>query len=352
MAQPDTLYAAPVAVGAKDGSSLADAAAIDPGDANDIWTIANDDVAALGNSEVLLCADDVVTTTGKIEITRDGAVGGTFVVRGRNAANTADAQVVLDADGGAFPVVQLTAADYWCFLGITAQNTNKAAGNYAWELTSGADYVTLYNCEGLSALEGIYRTGGGSYAQIIGGEYSNNTNRGLYLNTSSIKVVGVVANANGNNGILCSGVLLNCVCSNNGGHGASLVTHASGCTFFGNAGDGCNCTNNAFVRDCIATENGGYGCECSVTGFTVLANFAHYLNTSGALVGLRQEFNTIALSANPFVDKANRDFRLNSAVGGGAACRGLGYVSPDGNWVSYADLGAVQAKDRIVCAVR
>lgn len=56
--------------------------------------------------------------------------------------------------------------------------------------------------------------------------------------------------------------------------------------------------------------------------------------------------NTVSLTADPFVDSASGDFRLNTVSGGGAACRAAGTPSAfDATNLSYRDIGALQHQD-------
>ncbi len=57
--------------------------------------------------------------------------------------------------------------------------------------------------------------------------------------------------------------------------------------------------------------------------------------------------DAVTLTADPFRDKANGDFRLNSAAGGGALCRGAGIGADllmDGSDMGFLSIGGVMAK--------
>jgi hypothetical protein len=63
----------------------------------------------------------------------------------------------------------------------------------------------------------------------------------------------------------------------------------------------------------------------------LLVNNAMGAVTSGRLNGFDDQFehNPIILTADPFVDAANGDFRLNKEAGGGLLCRGTALKAPD-----------------------
>jgi hypothetical protein len=121
----------------------------------------------------------------------------------------------------------------------------------------------------------------------------------------------------------------------------------------------------AGVRNNILAGNGGYG-FVGASGAGSPADFAYdgnayWNNTSGTRSNLDDTTTNpvngsspyvnsldVILTADPFVDKAGNDFRLNSTAGGGAACRGHGTpASWPGNTltVGYPDLGAAQHQD-------
>ena len=134
------------------------------------------------------------------------------------------------------------------------------------------------------------------------------------------------------------GAFINCNAHNCGGHG--FLVHS----------------RNHSAHNCIATNCGqnGFYFEAGVLdvmGMTGM-RLAAYNNTSGnwgnlvttwrGTSGLRQILSRslIDLSAPPFVDASNGDFRLNSLPGGGALCRAAG-TGPVGQ-LSALDIGVVQ----------
>lgn len=87
----------------------------------------------------------------------------------------------------------------------------------------------------------------------------------------------------------------------------------------------------------------GYLFSGTTGGNPLLFKNASTTPTSGRLdtanIGsVIEEIEGIALTGDPFVDSANRDFRLNDTIGAGRACKKLLPF-----WGSLADLGAVQS---------
>lgn len=139
-------------------------------------------------------------------------------------------------------------------------------------------------------------------------------------------------------------------------------------TIYGSGRHGINNTGTFGPTDAtrnILAGNGGYGlvaaAAAGVAARPAADGNAYWNNTSGTRSnaddttvnpqnGVAPYINTydVLLTADPFVSKATGDFRLNTAAGGGAACRGVGIPqSWPGNTptLSYPDLGAVQHAD-------
>lgn len=116
----------------------------------------------------------------------------------------------------------------------------------------------------------------------------------------------------------------------------------SNCTSYGASGDGFSGSGPVTYVNCLAVSSGGYG--FGATGLSRLLTCANYAATSGATNGtpfVNKGF--ITLTADPFVNAAGGDFRLNATAGGGAALRSLGigiYGQTDSR-----DIGAVQHTD-------
>lgn len=86
------------------------------------------------------------------------------------------------------------------------------------------------------------------------------------------------------------------------------------------------------VTNCIFANNGDEGITAaSDVDLLVYNDFnAFYLNSGGEVDNITKGPNSVTLSADPFVDAASGDFRLNTTPGGGADLRGtgLGYTGP------------------------
>jgi len=118
--------------------------------------------------------------------------------------------------------------------------------------------------------------------------------------------------------------LINCTADGNSSHGFDLVYDMTS------------------AINCIASNNGGYGFK-TIASDQQLANCAGYNNTSGNTAHTLEHFDFIALSADPYVNKAGGDFRPNNVAGGGADLRGAG--SGVFGQTNNTDIGAVQHGD-------
>ncbi len=335
--------------GTKVGTSFGNAAAIDPGDANDIWAIINAGTVA-SDVVINLCADAAVTTTATIGVTKDATSVYRITVQGRDVADRTDTEVTLDADGGAFPVFTLTTADYWQFKNIHATNTDEAAGHEGWAMATGADFVRFWQCRashcrsGWNAQSGSY---GHAYYQCRG---HDNAYAAFYSGDSGLSYYSeCVMHDNAVYGVLAIGFVSRCVAYGNGD--GINVTDASHCVSYNNTGAGFEGPAGyhwGVYTDCIAVGNGTYGWDMSATNRAMYLNrCADYGNTSGRIDVTSNNIvdeNDPGLSSDPFADAANADFSLNNNANGGALCRnttGLtlpGLASP----LSYHDIGAYQ----------
>lgn len=96
------------------------------------------------------------------------------------------------------------------------------------------------------------------------------------------------------------------------------------------------------IENCLAAS-----CTTGFSTNTLLAMFncAGYNNTTNVSGSPRINAGFVSLTADPFVNSAGGDYSLNTAVGGGAACRSVGVGTFTGlsSTTSYPDIGAVQA---------
>jgi hypothetical protein len=99
------------------------------------------------------------------------------------------------------------------------------------------------------------------------------------------------------------------------------------CLAYGCTGDGFNeHDDTGLAVECVAVACGGYGFDF---GKEKLVNCAGYNNTSGNVrTDTPTNINFTTLTANPFVNAAAGDFRLNSLSGGGALLLGAGITIP------------------------
>ncbi len=106
-------------------------------------------------------------------------------------------------------------------------------------------------------------------------------------------------------------------------------------------------TGHVEIVNNIFSSNGGRGISAgSNVDLLVLADFnAFHNNTSGALNNISAGANDVTLTADPFIDSASGDFRLNREAGGGTLLKaqGLGF----GDW----NIGAEQGVRRRVVQV-
>lgn len=137
------------------------------------------------------------------------------------------------------------------------------------------------------------------------------------------------------------GAYINCIAHNCGGHG--FYVHSRGHSAYNCIAT--NCGQNGFY---FAT---GIPNVHSMTAMRLAAynntsgNWGNLVTTWGVAGGVRQILSRslIDLSASPFVDASNGDFRLNSLPGGGALCRGDSGLPFHDQY--YVDLGLERELD-------
>ncbi len=136
----------------------------------------------------------------------------------------------------------------------------------------------------------------------------------------------------------------------NGAYGciASNISFSSGagfrqyygvfnCVAYNCTGDGFMQYNDEIIANCISINSAQY--EFEMGPFGVLINSASWVTGSGRTNGQAADYNPITLTADPFVDAANGDFRLNNHPSGGLLCRGAG-LGVYGQ-AELADVGAI-----------
>ena len=104
------------------------------------------------------------------------------------------------------------------------------------------------------------------------------------------------------------------------------------------------------VQNCIFYGNTLWGIACNHPTIPLVANVitnnnAYGGNGSGNLQNLPTGIGDVSLSADPFNNHTTGDFSLNSAAGGGAACKAVGFPGtfPGGLSIGGLDIGAVQS---------
>jgi hypothetical protein len=330
-------WATNAGAGTKAGTSLGNAAVTDPADANDIWTIINASGAPADDTTVKLCGDAAITAT--CTITQDATDTHKIIIQGRNAGDTADAKVTIDAGGGAFPIFNFTAADFWEIRQVYAYNTSKGAGNNGFTVGANADYVSFYGCEISDCYRGIEFSGSSGYGRVLSCHAHDNGSGGflgalttLWSNSQAID--------NGGDGFY-RGVAVDCLADNNA-DGFRQCLGALRVVAYGNSGDGIEAAadSNCIIVDSIVEANGAFGANVSADATAYLLRVASKSNTSGRISGDNYiDVDGIEYTVTAFLNAAAGDFSLNRLAGGGAMLRGIARVFPDGLTTGYDSLG-------------
>lgn len=183
--------------------------------------------------------------------------------------------------------------------------------------------------------------------RCISHDNSGNLNNGFVQASGSYNsFVSCIADTNGLNGFLLSGtplivIMINCVAYNNTA-GAGVTTSA-------------NTSQRVLINNSIFASNGTYGVNIQGTGAGswVIQNSAYYNNTTAATsfgnVVAVDNVGEITLTALPFIDAPNGDFRLNRAFLARGAGRG-NFTQTQGSYgntsmLGYPDVGALQHKE-------
>lgn len=134
----------------------------------------------------------------------------------------------------------------------------------------------------------------------------------------------------------------------------SAVYHLTlmSCAIQGNTGAGVKLrtqTSTLQASNCIFYGNGTYGVDFSagvINGNPTIAGFTNAWgnNTTNDVHNLSKGPTDITLTADPFTT-AGSDFSLNTAGGGGALLRALGWPGSFNGGTGYADVGPLQHQD-------
>lgn len=189
-------------------------------------------------------------------------------------------------------------------------------------------YCNAYN----NGTYGFYQSS--SAATMIGCTAYSNTSHGVYHVNSTVIIVDCIAHSNGGSGFNTANNLTNCLAYNNTAFaytGAGIITN---CTLVGKtggddvAGANCFCINSIFAF----APSGKYGIDNGTTAGTrtFLESCAVYnpsgtdIRTTSYVIPMASGTTYTTLTGDPFVDKANGNYSLNTVAGAGLACRKTG----------------------------
>jgi hypothetical protein len=247
----------------------------------------------------------------------------------------------------------------WIVENIEIDGSSQSTSN---GINTSANYVHIRNCK-------VYGTTGfamalfGALGVAVDNDVGPNAGYGIYTG-GQYHVSRNYLHANVSTGIRAGGTIEgNLVTGTSGGPGIdaiSLVT-VSHNTVYGSSGNGITFSVNFTgieIKGNLLVQNGGYGIAFSAAGHPADPAYdgnAFYNNTSGtrgnmdSVSGMNAvtpytNVLDVILTADPFVDKAGDDFRLNFVSGGGAQIRGTapGTIAASTTNVCYPDFGALQ----------
>jgi len=212
----------------------------------------------------------------------------------------------------------------------------------------GYAYSSTYSCEAVDCDQAACY--GFSIGKIIACKASNCYN-GFYAFVEAVLCSSIAAVNNGFETTTAGFGIRNCLSHASGNDGFAVAGSAVvlGCAADANARYGFNGPNGGggyvdFVN-CVASNHSGVGGKGFTGGsfafWCTMANCATYNNTANDTP--RIQIGLVTLTADPYVDQANDDFRPNDTAGGGAALRaaGIGVYGQTDN----RDIGAVQHTD-------
>jgi hypothetical protein len=250
------------------------------------------------------------------------------------------------------------------------------------QLVSTGIYFNANNCNAYNCLVKNYKSGGFAVTGSGAGFFYNEVTGGLSGTGIGMSFEGSACNNYvhdnvGSSGISCSNTcntITNNIISNTSGATADGISQSGGSTILSNIiyNSGRHGISSIVgnsekqdIRNNILAKNGGFGIVLTTNpGFPASPFYdgnAFYSNTSGNRsnmddTGAVNAINAAApytniydvtLTADPFVNAATGDFRLNNNAGGGAAARGAGLPKawPGLSITGYADFGTVQHQD-------
>jgi hypothetical protein len=122
-----------------------------------------------------------------------------------------------------------------------------------------------------------------------------------------------------------------CLAHDNVGRGFWLTAgcNAVNCTADNNSTAGFDCTaNDNCLVNCLSTNNGTYGYDADANEGNRMATCASYSNSSGRGQNYTADINPIVVTADPYRDDTNDDYRPNTDAAGGGLLLNVGF-SPD-----------------------
>jgi hypothetical protein len=251
----------------------------------------------------------------------------------------------------------------------------KATSNSMTVFTLGANDISVENIE----LDGD-RTNRSSTTGFAGSQRARLLNcRGKNMAGNAINPSGAgwdilfceAVNCSAANAIAVIGVAIGCLSRDHVSSSSGFRMAASGCAAIGCVasninGNGFSSQFPATFVGCVSVSNTtGFDADTAITlavnciaynnttdySIPTSANAAQAIllacagGTSPAGVPSGNKPGFVTLTADPFVDRTNRNFALNNTAGGGAALKALGFGSfPGSASTGYPDIGAVQTR--------
>jgi hypothetical protein len=258
----------------------------------------------------------------------------------------------------------LNDAEFWRFKGLKLTHSAATRGHGFNGVTNATSQMWIENCIIDSCLIGL---AGLITPNVINTEIKNSVLDAATC--TNVRYYGCDIHDNGGDGYDSVGGstatvwALNTIFDSNGGKGINqdstnstvqmILDH---CIFVDNVSDGLFVGDPtvpiaSYISNCIFAYNGnpsaGYGQNHAEAAPEVNArmflnrNNAYLSNTSGARNNVGAGIGDVTLTVDPFVDRTNRDFRLNNTAGGGAACRAAGFpaLRSGGTTTAYPDIG-------------
>lgn len=224
------------------------------------------------------------------------------------------------------------------------------------QITSGATGAVTIGCE----VYGCNRSNTLNFCGVSISEESTHIRLHVHHCSSGVNAHGVIISANAGENV----TLIDPLIHDNTGNGIKQTQldhscHVSGGVIARNGLNGAdfslvtvnsNVSNTIFERT-IFYGNTGTGLLGRAADFVTAYRCAFGANGT-AMTSVTDDFNTITLTADPFTNAANGDFRLNNTAGGGALLRAITEshlfdlaAYPTGVATSYADIGPLQHQE-------